>query len=134
MSMLVSFSDEDLKRGELIEPGWYTVVIESVEESLAKNGGSTNYLLKGKIVRNGDNGDEKYAGYPIPYWNFNSKAMGFAQGYFKALLGVDKLEPNTRYDIKAGEGKSLDVFIENKEYEGSMRNGIKHLYRVPRVS
>jgi hypothetical protein len=132
MSIPVSFNDDDLKRGELIEPGWYTVQIETVEGSLAKNGQSTNYLVKGKIIRNGDNGDEKYAGYPVPYWNFNSKAMGFAQGYFKALLNIDKLEAGVRYDLAAGEGKMLDIFIENKEYEGSMRNGVKHLYRAPR--
>lgn len=132
MPIPVSFSDEDLKRGELIEPGWYTVAIEKVEESLAKNGQSTNFLVKGKIVRNGDTGDEKYAGYPVPYWNFNSKAMGFSQGYFKALLGVDKLESGTRYDLAAGEGKLLDIVIENKEVDGTMRNGVKHQYRAPR--
>lgn len=134
MPIPVSFSDDDLKRGELIEPGWYTVLIENVEESLAKNGQSTNYLVKGKIVRNGDTGDEKYAGYPCPYWNFNSKAMGFSQGYFKALLGVEKLEPNVRYDLKAGEGKMIDIFIENKVIEGrsGLSNGVAHQYRAPR--
>lgn len=132
MAIPVSFSDEDLKKGELIEPGWYTVLIENVEEKLAANGQSTNYNLKGKIVRNGDTGDLKYAGYPIPYWNFNSKAMGFAQGYFKALLGVEKLEANVRYDLKAGEGKMMDIFIENKEYNGSQINGVKSQYRPSR--
>lgn len=132
MPIPVSFTDEDLKRGELIEPGWYTVTIETVEEALSKNGQSTNYVLKGKIVRNGDNGDQKYAGYPIPYWNFNSKAPGLMQGYFKALLNTDKLETGVRYDLAAGIGKQIDVMIENKEYEGVMRNGVKHQYRAPR--
>jgi hypothetical protein len=132
MPIPVQFSDEDLKRGELIEPGWYTVLIEKVEEGLSKDSRSTNYRMKGKIVRNGDNGDEKYAGYPIPYWNFNSKAMGFAQGYFKALLGVDKLDPSIRYDLAGGEGKMLDIFIENKEVDGAMINGVKSQYRAPR--
>lgn len=132
MAIPVSFNDDELKRGELIEPGWYTVTIEDVEEKLSKDQRSTNYLMKGKIVRNGDNGDEKFAGYPVPYWNFNSKAMGFSQGYFKALLGVEKLEVGVRYDLAAGKGKNLDVFIENKEVDGTMRNGVKHLYRAPR--
>lgn len=132
MPIPVSFSDEDLKRGELIEPGWYTVTIEDVEEKNSKDNKSINYLMKGKIVRNGDTGDEKYAGYPVPYWNFNSKAMGFSQGFFKALLNVEKLDPGVRYDLAAGKGQQLDVFIENKEVEGTMRNGVKHMYRAPR--
>lgn len=132
MSILVSFSNEDLKRGELIEPGWYTVNIEQVDEKLSAKGNSTNYVVKGKIVRHGDTGDTTFAGYPIPYWNFNSLAPGFMIGYFKALLGVDKLEADQRYDVKAGEGKQIDIFIENKEYNGAMVNGVKQNFRTPR--
>ncbi len=133
MAIAISFSDADLKRGEVIEPGWYTVNIEKVDESLAKNQQSTNYRLTGTILRNGDNGDEKYAGYPIPYWNFNSKAPGFMQPFFKAILGLDKLEAGQAYDLKYAEGKTIDInIVNNLDDQGVMRCQVGNQFRQPR--
>lgn len=126
----IEFSADDLRRGELIEPDFYEVNISSVEAGQSKDGNSTNYLVKGTIVKNDSNGDLKYAGYPCPYWNFNSKAPGFTQGYFKAL-GVE-LKAGQKYDLEYGVGKNIVIFIENNEYAGTMRNGVKHQYRAPR--
>jgi hypothetical protein len=131
MSIPVEFSQDDLRRGELIDPDWYRVLITSVEPAVSKDGGSTNYNLKGTIIKNASNGDEKYNGYPAPHWNFNSKAMGFAQGYFKAL-GLE-LEAGKRYDLEYGVNKELDVMIENDQFQGRMVNRINHKYRAPKA-
>ena len=130
MCIPVSFSPEDLKRGQVFEPDWYRVHINSIEAATSKDGGSTNYLVKGVVLKNASNGNEKYKDYPTPYWNFNSKAMGFTQGFFRAL-GVE-IEAGVRYDLEAMSGKDIDVMIENDTYNGALVNRINHKYRAPK--
>ena len=129
---VIAFSNRDLMRGKLITPGWYRVRVETVGESPAKvseKGPSTNYPVEGTILFNGDTGDKEFANMPID-WNFNSKAIGFAVGFLQAF-GVEVKE-GTRFDLKSAEGKELDVFIENGEYQGRMVNRVNHKYRSPK--
>lgn len=129
MPIPVSFSARDLLRGTLVNPGWYRVRIESVGQEPSKDGGSTNYPVEGTIVAAYDAEGEKFIGVPIT-WNFNSKAMGFAKGFFQAL-GVE-LKADERVDLQAAEGMDLDVMIENGEWQGRILNRVNHKYRVPR--
>lgn len=126
---IISFTEKDLLRGKIVEPAWYRVKIDSVESGLSKDQGSTNYTCEGTIVRNADNGSEEFTGVPIQC-RFNSKAMGFAKGYFEAL-GVE-IKADQRYDLKASEGEVIDVFVENGTYEGRPKNEVNHKYRKPR--
>lgn len=126
---IISFTERDLLRGTVVEPAWYRMRIEDVGEKPSADGGSTNYPVEGTIIRNADNGDEKYAGIPIS-WNFNSKALGFAKG-FLAAQGVD-LQPNQRVDLAASAGNEIDVMVENGEYQGRIVNRVNHKYRAPR--
>jgi len=124
----IDFATEDIQRGKLIRPAWYRVHIDEVTEALSKNGDSTNYLVKGTIVRNADTpSDTEFDGFPTPYWNFNSKAKGFMIGFF-AENGIE-VEAGKRYDIAAFVGKEIEVMIENELYEGRMINRINHKYR-----
>lgn len=130
--MIIEYSKEDLLQSTVVEPAWYRVRIEEVEERLSKDGNSTNAWLKGKILYAADTKDVKYADVPTPkFWMFNSKAPWNTVGFISALggeVGVGK-----RVDIGPGlAGKELDVFIENELYNGSMVNAIKHKYRAPR--
>ena len=127
MAIAIDFSQEDLNRGKIISPAWYRVHIDDITQALSKNGDSTNYLVKGTITKNADTGDVEFAGFPTPYWNFNSKAKGFMIGFF-AALGFDP-QAGTRYDLEAMKGKDLEVMIENELYEGRMINRINHKYR-----
>ena len=133
MSPIISFSEKDLLRGKVVTPGWFRVRIDSVGESPAavKEGRSpsTNYPIEGTILFNGDNGDTEFSGIPLD-WMFNSKAIGFAVGFLKAL-GVE-VKKDTRFELKAAEGKTLDVFVENGEYQGRLVNRVNHKYREPR--
>lgn len=122
---LIELSVKDIKRGTLIDPGWYLVRIDSVGEAPSKDGGSTNFPVDGTIVKNAENGDEKYKDFPTPSWNFNSKAPGFVTGFLRAL-GV---EPQAgRVELKAAEGQMIRVFIEHGEYNGRTVNRIEHKY------
>jgi len=128
---IISFTEKDLLRGTVVEPAWYRLKIENIGEALSKDKNSTNYPVEATIIANADNGDARFANVPIE-WNFNSKALGFTKG-FLAAFGVE-LKPGVRFDLANAAGKELDVFIENKEYEGRIINNVPHKYRTPRTA
>ena len=123
---VIQFGERDLLRGKVVEPAWYVVTINSVGEAPSKDGGSTNYPVEGTIVKNADSGSEDFANVPLD-WNFNSKAIGFAVG-FLAAFGVD-IKSGQRFELKNAEGKQLEVFVENGEWQGRMVNRVNHKYR-----
>lgn len=127
MPIAIDFSQEDINRGKLIVPAWYRVHIDDISSALSKNGDSTNYLVKATILKNADNGDMEFGGFPTPYWNFNSKAKGFMIGFF-ASFGIEPTA-GQRLDLEAMKGRDLEVFIENELYENRMINRINHKYR-----
>ena len=127
MSTLISFTERELLRGKVVPPAWYRMRIESIGEAPSKDQGSTNYPVEGIIEFDAATGDKEHAGVPIA-WNFNSKALGFAVGFFESL--GQKVEPGVRLDLKGAEGKSLDVFVENGEWQGRILNRVNHKYRA----
>jgi len=128
MSPIIGFTSKDLLRGTVVTVAWYRVRIEQVGEQLAKKGDSTNYPVEAIIMFNADDGSTEFANVPID-WNFNSKALGFAVGYLKAL-GIEVKE-GTRYDLGATATRELDVFIENQLYEGRTINKVNYKFRAP---
>jgi len=129
---MIEFTDRDIKRGTVVEPAWYRVKIDSLEKAVSAKGDSTNYKYEGTIISNADNGSDAFAGVPTPYWNFNSKAIGFMADFFKAL--GQEVKAGSRFDENNAVGKELDVFIENAPFEGRTVNRINHKYRLPRES
>jgi hypothetical protein len=123
---IVEFSEDDLKRGVIVTPAWYRMLIVEVGEKLSKDQGSTNYPVEGRIIKNAEDGSTAFAGVPIT-WNFNSKAMGFSRGFLSAL-GV-AVEAHKRYDLAAAKGMEIEVFVENGTYEGRLVNRVEHKYR-----
>ncbi len=127
---MIELSDRDMNMGKVIEPGWYTILIESVGEAPSKDGGSTNYPVEGKIVKNAETGSEAFKDVTL-MWNFNSKAIGFAVGFLQAF-GVDVKAG--RWELNNAVGKYLDVFVENGEYNGRIVNRVNHKYRQVRAA
>ena len=129
--MIIEFSESDILSSKIVNPAWYRVHIESVEDRTSKDGQSTNSWIKGKIVFDADSGSKEFSGVATPYlWLFNSKGAFAAVG-FCACLGM---EPGAgkRADLSNATGKDLDVFIGNLLVEGTMRNVITGQYRAPR--
>lgn len=124
---MVDFSDDDLKRGKVVQPAWYTLKIKSVGENPSKDGGSTNYPVEGIIIQNADDGSKDFEGVPVS-WNFNSKYRSAMIGYL-AALGITA-EVGKRYDLSATEGSVLDVFVENDTWDGRVINRVNHKYRA----
>jgi hypothetical protein len=122
---IISFTERDLLRGKVIEPGWYIVKIESIGEAPSKDGGSTNYPVEGTVIKNATTGDTKFAGVPIE-WNFNSKAIGFVRGFLESFNV--SLQPGQRFELGNAAGKSLRVFIENDTWQQRIVNRVNHKY------
>jgi len=127
---LVDVKDSDLLRDKILEPAWYLINIDKVNDwAPSKNGNSNNCLMECTVVKNADtDATEGVEGVPV-YLQFNDspKAIGFIIGFLKAL-GVD-VEPQ-RYDLAAAEGRQVIAFVENETYENRVRNRINHKYRV----
>jgi hypothetical protein len=122
---IVEISAKDALRGVLLPTDWYVVRIDTMGDGTpSKDQGSLNYSVEGTILANAD-GNETYKGYPTPYWNFNSKALGFVVGFLRAL--GQEIQPG-RVELKGAEGMTLKVFIEQGEYNGRMVNRIEHKY------
>lgn len=130
---MLDITPKDAMRGVNIDPsGWYTVRIDTVGENTpSKKGDSENIMLEGTILQNADNGDTKYAGYPTPFWLFNTKAGGFAVGLLRAC--GHEVVPG-RVNLKVVEGQTLDVFIKTEEYEGKFNSKVDHQYRPVRTT
>jgi hypothetical protein len=126
---IVEFSQRDMLRGKVVDPAWYRVFIEEIDETgeESKDKKSTNYKTEGTIMFDGDTGDGKFRGVPVT-WNFNSKAMGFSKGLFEAV-GLE-LKAGERYRLEACAGREVDVYIGNKPYQGRILNDINHQYRA----
>jgi len=127
---MIQFGERDLLRGKVVEPAWYLVRIDNVGEAPSKDGGSTNYPVEGTIIKNADNGAEDFKNVPLD-WNFNSKAIGFAVGFLSAF-GVD-VKAGARFELANATGKTVEVFVENGEWQGRIVNRVNHKYRAVRT-
>jgi hypothetical protein len=123
---MIEFTQRDILRGKLVEPAWYKGHIESLEKKLAAKGDSTNYNYEITLLKNADNGDEKFAGVPVTV-NFNTKAKGFMIGFF-AAMGAE-ITAGARFNEDNAVGKDIELYITNEEYDGRMINKCKHQYR-----
>lgn len=131
--MIIEPKREDIVGSTVVEPAWYEVEVTSVEDKMSKDNTSTNSWLKGKIVKNADNGDTKYAGVPTPFlWMINSKGIFASVALFKSI-GVD-MEDGKRYDTQAFSGRRLEAFIGNELYNGAMQNKMMGQYRMVKTS
>lgn len=82
--MRAVLSPEDLKRGDLVEPGWYEAIISKYEEAVTKgttarpSDGSTNAIFSIKLEEGPNKGAEMKR-------FFNEKALGFGKNLYAAL-------------------------------------------------
>lgn len=129
---IISFSDSDLLRNKVVEPGWYVLDIQGHRTwTPTKDGQSNNCHFDTVIEKNADNGSTDFAGVPIELqFNDKPKAKGFIEGFLRGM-GVE-IQSNARYDLNSAVGKKIEAFIENETYEGRIRNRCNHKYRVYR--
>ncbi len=111
--MRAILSPDDLRRGELIPPGWYPVEIINYEEKEAGTDQSTNSIFYFKIFDGSCKGTELKR-------LFNEKALGFGKALW-ATLGLPKT-PDGGYELttelfeQVGKSKAkLQVYVKRGE-------------------
>ena len=78
MAFSTILTPDDLRKGDLVDPGWYPVEITSYEEKDAETDKSTNCIFHFKILDGVNKG-------VAPRAQFNEKALGFGKELWKAL-------------------------------------------------
>lgn len=126
--MRAILTPDDLKKGDLVEPGWYATKISSYEEVVAKGSaskpsdGSTNCIFKFKVV------DGPYKGIEFQRL-FNEKALGFGKNLYAAL--EFPVRPEGGYDLstdlfKQAIGAMVDCYvIRGRSDKGNDFNDVK---------
>lgn len=114
-------SPDDLKKGDLVEPGWYPAEIVDYVEEPADTDQSTNSKFIFKITDGPSKGVS-------PQKQFNEKALGFGKGLWAVLLGppdkVKGYELSTEL-FRAQIGKKLKIYIKRgKSTKGNEFNDV----------
>ncbi len=119
--MRAVLTPDDLKRGDLAEPGWHPVEITKYEEKDAETDGSTNSIFHFKII----DGNAKGV---TPRTQFNEKALGFGKNFY-AAVGLPK-NAQGGYDLSTQVfeqfvGKKLQIYIKRgKSNKGNEFNEV----------
>ena len=101
---------DDLKKGDLAEPGWHPLEIINYEEKEAETDGSTNCIFSFKIIDGPNKGIS-------PTKLFNEKALGFGKALWKSL--------NLPYDAEKGYELSTELFRQTigHKVQGYIKRG-----------
>lgn len=94
--MRAVLTPDDLKKGDLVKPGWYPAEIVEYKEAAAKTDQSTNCYFNFKVIAEGD------ARGVSPNAMFNEKALGFGKNLWRTL--------GFPYDPKTGFELSTELF------------------------
>jgi len=101
---------DDLKKGDLAEPGWHPLEIIDYIEKPADTDGSTNCIFQFKIIDGPNKGIS-------PQKLFNEKALGFGKALWKSL--------NFPYDPEKGYELSTELFRQTMGHkvQGYIKRG-----------
>jgi hypothetical protein len=122
--MRAVLTPDDLKKGDLAEPGWHPAEIVDYTESAAATDGSTNCTFHFKIVDGPSKGVS-------PRRLFNEKALGFGKALWNVLFGPP--DPVKGYSdgqlstesFKAQIGKKIKIYIKrSKSDKGNEFNDV----------
>ena len=119
--MRVILTPDDLKKGDLAEPGWHPLEIMDYEEKPAETDGSTNCIFKFKIIDGPNKGIS-------PTKLFNEKALGFGKSLWKSLnfpFDAEKGYDLSTYLFKQAIGHKVSGYIKRgKSNKGNEFNDI----------
>jgi hypothetical protein len=124
---LFEFSDEDLKRSEMLDPGkWYRFLLKEFEELTSKKDQSINNTYTCVVIGSGEKGEElpeKFLGVPVMvFLNEKDSARWGAVPFFKAF-GV-QLKKGVSYNVGAFKGRTVQARVEHRLVDGKMQNNI----------
>lgn len=100
--MRAVLTPDDLKKGDVVEPGWYPAEIVDYDEKAADTDKSTNCIFHFKIIDGPAKGIS-------PNRLFNEKALGFGKNLWKTL--------GFPYDPVKGYELSTELFKQTIGYK-----------------
>ena len=128
--MRAVLTPDDLKKSDLVEPGWYPADIIEYKEEDADTDASTNSIFTFKIT----GGPEKAQGVQ-PRKLFNEKALGFGKSLWSTLklpFDTKKGYELTTELLSAQVGKKLQIYIaRGKSNKGNEFNDVKDFRPLP---
>jgi hypothetical protein len=106
--MRAIITPDDLKRGDLAEPGWHPAEFNNYDEKPASTDKSTNCIFMFRIIDGPNKGIQ-------PRTQFNEKALGYGKNLWKTLKLPNT--PNGGYEVstelfKAKLGSKLKIYIK----------------------
>lgn len=104
----LQLTEEEIKRGSLVDPDWYLIEIKKAKEETSKKGNSTNLVLDFSVVTD-SKGGTKFASLPVRHW-INEQAA-WAAIDFLAALGLEIKATSYSLDPEALVGKRVMGFI-----------------------
>lgn len=113
---------DDLKKGDLVEPGWHPAEIVDYTEKEAETDGSTNCTFHFKIIDGPGKGIS-------PRRLFNEKALGFGKNLWKTLQFP--FDPQKGYELstelfRQTIGSKLQIYIKRgKSDKGNEFNDVQ---------
>jgi hypothetical protein len=111
---------EDLLRSKTVSPGWYPLIIRSVEKGEAKTDGSMKVDAKFIILADGP-----FKDVPISR-TFSEKAPGFTVSFIEAV-SKRKIDPEKggKFDLAMSQGKKVWGYVKNELYQNRLVNHVE---------
>lgn len=136
MGINVILTPDDLKKGDLVDPGWYRLLITKYEEDEVKGSAakpsdkSTNAFFYFKII---EHKNDKFNGVEIRKM-YNEKALGFGKTLWAAL--EFPFEEGVGYKISSDlmrqtEGSIVEGYVQRgKSDKGNDFNDLKEFRKA----
>lgn len=107
-----------MKRGKVVEAGWYPVAISKMTEKVSSKGDSMNTIVE-MVIAAGPFKDVPLMKY------FNDKAPGAIIPFLKGL-GIQIPEDGGEFalDENTVVGKHLEAYVKPDEYQGKTVNSV----------
>ena len=114
----LTITSREMKKFRALDPAWYPFKIESINTKPAKTDGSTNYVVR--YIGTGPNND----GAEVTEY-YNEKTPTRWVPLLSAITKKD-IDPEADLDFDYDElvGKSIQIYITNEMYAGTMRNHV----------
>lgn len=113
---MIKVTKSDLIKGRTYDCDWYPVEVIDFDEKAAKTDGSTNYVYTFRILSGPFEGGELTR-------TFSEKVIGMMVPFVEACGGKFD-EDGGSFDPAALKGRKLQVYNNNRMYEGKMRNDV----------
>lgn len=122
MPMPFTFTEEDIKGAELLEPGKYICDVVKVEQQMSKD--KTSFSAKITLKTS--------SGVPLFHWISEKGLMiPINQEYFRAFIKGQPLTPGMQVDPEQTQGRKVGVNVIRGSYNNKPKNQVDGFFPAP---